>query len=243
MKSNLFLGALLVATAFTLGSCNSSGNEDVPDAVQKTAQVQLTLKGTVGTRATGTQIPTQSDENTIIRYTVVIFNSDANTSVNAIRTFEGSNTMPTLSCTPAQNCTGIVVANAPSDNYFAGVSNKADFLARTITLADAQTSTNLPMSGQILLSSSGTFTLSAGNNTGLIVSLSRLVARVSISSIKTDFNTNGQYANASFKPTNIFIRNAQSVVVPNTGDVITTTPSSVAFLKGNYSGFTSVNLF
>lgn len=168
---------------------------------------------------------------------MVIFNSDK--TVNAIQSFDGTETAVNMSCKPATGCFGIVVANAPMKEYFAGVSNMAGFLAKTIALGSAQTPGSLPMSGQILSSSSQTFTLNAGTNPVLTVTLSRLVARVSISSIKTDFNANGQYANASFTPKNIFIRNAQSVVIPNTGDVSTTAPTSPSFLKGNYTGFTA----
>ena len=49
MKSNLFLEALLVATAFTFGSCSSDNNENAPDVGEKIAQVQLTIKGSAGT--------------------------------------------------------------------------------------------------------------------------------------------------------------------------------------------------
>ena len=55
----------------------------------------------------------------------------------------------TINCTPAAGCTGIVVANAPTDNYFAGVLNKTDFLKKTIALADAQAKDCLPMSGAV----------------------------------------------------------------------------------------------
>lgn len=228
---------MLVATAFTFGSCSNDSSENAPDVGEKTAQVQITLKGVADTRATDTSIPTQNAENTINRYTVIIFNSDK--TVNAIQSFDGTSMAANMSCKPAAGCFGIVVANAPSDNYFAGVSNMAGFLAKTIALESAQTPTSLPMSGEILSGSSKTFVLNAGTNSGFTVALSRLVARVSISSIKTDFNASGQYANATFTPRNIFIRNAQSVVIPITGDATLTTPSSATFLKGNYADYTS----
>ena len=49
-----------------------------------------------------------------------------------------------------------------------------------------------------------TFTLGAGSNTGMTTQLSRLVARVSVSSIKTAFDPNGQYSAASYELKNIF---------------------------------------
>lgn len=70
--------------------------------------------------------------------------------MNAIQTVT-NNTTPatTINCTPATSCTGIVVANAPTDGYFSGVLNKTDFLKRTIELGDAQTKDCLPMSGDV----------------------------------------------------------------------------------------------
>lgn len=239
MKSNRYLWVLLATTTLTMGACSNGDDNSAPLSQEKTAQVQLTLEGVkvANTKANGTTTPTQADENKLLRYTVAIFNSDE--SVNTIQTLIGTNTSPTLSCKPAAACTGVVVANAKSDTYFAGVTTKTEFMAKTVALADGQTSTALPMSGDVKSSSNTTFTLAAGNNTGMTVELSRLVARISISSIATNFDANGQYAQASFQPTNIFIRDAQAAVIPQTGDATTTTPSTAAFLTGNYAGSTS----
>ena len=77
------------------------------------------------------------------RFTVAIFNSDG--SVNAIQTVTQNTTAATtINCTPAKDCTGMVVANTPTNDYFAGVLNKTDFLKKTIALSDAQTKDCLP---------------------------------------------------------------------------------------------------
>ena len=151
------------------------------------------------------------------RFTVAIFNSDE--SVNAIRTVT-NNTTPatTINCTPATSCTGIVVANAPTDGYFSGVLNKTDFLKRTIALGDAQTKDCLPMSGDVKNGDgNATFTLS-------------------VSGIRTEFDPNGQYSAASYELKNIFVRNAVKEAVPGTGGYSTTKMSTPDYLTGNYTG-------
>lgn len=80
----------------------------------------------MSTKATGSALPTQNEENTVKRFTVAIFNSDE--SVNAIQTVTNNTTparIKSINCTPATSCTGIVVvANAPYKGYFSGVLNK-----------------------------------------------------------------------------------------------------------------------
>ena len=191
MKTNSYLWSMLAAATFTLAGCGSEENgitEPMPQG--KTAQLELRLTGSgVSTKATGSALPTQNEENAVKRFTVAIFNSDE--SVNAIQTVTNNTTSATtINCTPATNCTGIVVANAPTDGYFSGVLNKTDFLKRTIELADAQTKDCLPMSGDVKNGDgNATFTLGAGINTGMTARLSRLVARVSVSGIRTEFDT------------------------------------------------------
>lgn len=170
---------MLAAATLTLTGCGSDENGIAePQLQEKTAQLELRLTGSgVNTKATGSALPTQAEENTLKRFTVAIFNSD--NSVNAIQTITTNMTSATtINCTPAAGCTGIVVANAPTDNYFAGVLNKTDFLKKTIALADAQAKDCLPMSGAVKDGSGNTtFTLSAGSNTGMTAQLLRLVAK------------------------------------------------------------------
>ena len=91
------------------------------------------------------------------------------------------------------------------------------------------------MSGNIKdKNGNATFTLSAGDNDGITAQLSRLVARVSISSIKTDFDPKGQYSAATYELKNIFVRNAIKEVIPGTGEYSTTKMGTPAYLSGNY---------
>lgn len=238
MKTNNYLWSMLVTATFALTGCGSDENGITAPLPQgKTAQLELCLTGSgVNTKATGGALPTQAEENTVKRFTVAIFNSDE--SVNAIQTVTNNTTSTTtINCTPATNCTGIVVANAPTDGYFSGVLNKTDFLKKTITLGDAQTKDCLPMSGDVKDGSgNATFTLSAGSNTGMTAQLSRLVARVSVSSIKTAFDPNGQYSAASYELKNIFVRNAVKEAVPGTSGYSTTKMETPAYLTGTYTG-------
>lgn len=236
MKTNDYLWAALVAATLTLAGCSSDDNGITePQPQEKTAKLELRLTGsTASTKATGSALPTQTEENTVKRFTVAIFNSDE--SVNVIQTItENTASATTINCTPAKDCTGIVVANAPTDGYFAGVQKKADFLKKTIALSDAQTKNCLPMSGDVKDSSkSTTFTLSAGENKGMTAEVSRLVARVSVNSIKSAFDPNGQYSAASYTLKNIFVRNVIKEVAPATGGYSTTKMSTPAFLTGSY---------
>lgn len=93
MKTNSYLWSMLAAATFTLAGCGSEENgitEPMPQG--KTAQLELRLTGSgVSTKATGSALPTQNEENTVKRFTVAIFNSDE--SVNAIQTVT-NNTNP-----------------------------------------------------------------------------------------------------------------------------------------------------
>lgn len=238
MKTINYLWGMLSAATLSLAACSSEENE-IPQPREKDAKVEIRIMGTTaGTKATGSALPTPAEENTVKRFTVAIFNTDG--SVNAIQTV-ASNTASatTINCTPASNCTGIVVANAPSDDYFAGALTKTDFLKKVIALTDAQTKNALPMSGDVKNSSgSTTFSLLAGANPGMTAQLSRLVARVSISSIKTAFDPNGQFSGASFQLKNIFVRNALKEVVPDVGGYAKTKMGTPAYLTGSYTGST-----
>lgn len=239
MKTNNYLWTVLTVATFALAACTSEENGITESQKQeKTAKLELRLTGnSADTRATGT-LPTQTEENTVKRFTVAIFNSDG--TVNAIQTVtSNTTTATTINCTPAAGCTGMVVANAPTNNHFAGVLNKTDFLKKTITLADTQTQDCLPMSGDVKDgSNNATFTLSAGNNTGMTAQLSRLVARVSIGSIKTAFDPNGQYSAASYELKNIFVRRAVKDVVPAVGGYSETKMNTPDYEIGNYDGST-----
>ena len=112
MRTNNYLWAMLAAATLTLTGCGSDENGIAePQLQEKTAQLELRLTGSgVNTKATGSALPTQAEENTLKRFTVAIFNSD--NSVNAIRTITTNMTSATtINCTPAAGCTGIITRN------------------------------------------------------------------------------------------------------------------------------------
>ena len=240
MRTINYLWAVLAAATLSLNACVSGENENLePQPQEKTAKLEIRLTGeTATTKATGATLPTQTVENTIKRFTVAIFNKDQ--TVNTIQTITTKTTSPTtINCTPAKDCTGIVVANAPTENHFAGALNKGDFLKKVIALTKAQTSDCLPMSGEVKdKSGNATFTLAPGENTGMTAVLKRLVARVSVSSIKSAFDPNGQYSAASYQLKNIFVRDAVKEVVPAVGGYSDTKMTTPAFLTGSYTNST-----
>ena len=247
MRTKNYLWAVLAAATLSLNACVSGENEMTePQPQGKTAELKITVQGApvTNTKSTGASLPgATTDENTVKRIAIGIFNPDG--SVNAIKEFTAT-TGISINCTPANGCSGVAVANAPA-NHFAGVTTSTDFLARTVTLG--QDATELPMTGEILdnSTSANTFNLTAGNPTNVKVDLERLVARVSISGIKTDFDPSGQYANATFTAKQIFLHNAKttsdvSTGAPATSDLKTgwddqsVTADHIATLKDDISG-------
>ncbi|MDR0989182.1 MAG: hypothetical protein LBM06_06950 [Prevotellaceae bacterium] len=219
MKKNIFLlaGTALCCACWSLSSCNS--DEVDYTHLPKDAKLSLALQGSspqIETRATATDFPT--NEGNLQRITVGVF--FANGSTNVIEELEAGQltagaTTPNILCAAGNGQTVIVVANTPA-SLFAGASTKADFIAKKVSLQQTvsggntwQTADNLPMSGENIVD------IAPGSTpTKATVSLSRLVARVSVGSIRTEFAPTGQYGNATFKLTDIYAYN-----VPTTSNV------------------------
>lgn len=228
MKKNNYLWAVLMAATLSLAACGSEENEG-PELQGQQARLELSLRGTAMTKATGT-LPTDAGEDKINRVAVAIFNGD--NTVNVIQEFEITNVAQpvTVNCTQGTGCTGIVVANAPTET-FAGVTTKDEFSQKTVALsqtqssgsADIQDAENLPMSGEIKVAGSNSFDLGATQVTAA-AELSRLVARVAITNIKTAFDPKGQYSAATFKIKKVFLHNATSTSTVGTGVPTTATP-------------------
>lgn len=226
MKTSNYLWAMLATATLSLSACGSDENENVIQPKEKTAKLELTLVGTpADSRATGT-LPT-TDESQINRLTVAVFTGVAGNPVNALREFTGDDIKAatggtgkkiTMLCEPGNGQTIYVVANA-STGLFAGVTNLAGFKAKLLLLSettkaagagaatDTQKANNLPMLGS---TTGKDFT--AGTETEANIALSRLVARVSISSIKTAFDAAGQFKAATFKVDAVYLKNANSSV-------------------------------
>jgi len=235
MKKRVVLLAL--AAGLLSASCSNDANETDPQSLPKDAKLTVTLQGTTSvSRSTGSAVPT--DENTIQRVAVGVFFNAGTT--NVIKEFTASELtaasgLASLYCAGAnEDQTVVVVANAPAGT-FAGAANLTDFISNTValskTLEDAngtaqtyQTAVNLPMSGSV------TSAIAAGATAATAtVPIYRLVSRVSLSSVKTQFDATGLYPNAKFKITDVFLYNGNSVssVDPGTANPATlSTPLS-----------------
>lgn len=227
MKTSNYLWAVLATATLSLSACGSDENENVIQPKEKTAKLELTLVGTpADSRATGT-LPT-TDESQINRLTVAVFTGAEGNPVNTLHEFTGDDIKDatggvtgkkiTMLCEPGNGQTIYVVANA-STGLFAGVTNLAGFKAKLMLLSettkaagagaatDTQKANNLPMLGS---TTGKDFT--AGTETEANIALSRLVARVSISSVKTAFDPVGRFKDATFKVDAIYLKNADSSV-------------------------------
>lgn len=228
---------LAFSVSLLMAACQSETMETDPQTLPKDAKLTVTLQGTSSvSRSTGATVP--ATENAIQRVVVGVFFSSGST--NVIKEFTAADLTAgggtaNLYCAGASTAqTVVVVTNAP-EGAFAGTTNLSGFTGKTLalseTLKDAsgtaqsyQTSANLPMSGSV----SSVITQGATTATATVL-IYRLVSRVSLSSVKTQFDANGLYPNAKFKVTDVFLYNGNSVssVDPGTADPATlSTPLS-----------------
>ena len=233
--AGIFIICWLYALAFAalVSSCCRE-ETSMGKSADKTAALQLKISGgnTGKTRATGSALP--DNEATIHRLTVGLFYADGsvNTIVEPVISADattGSVSLEGILCSPG-TCDVIVVANA-SEGTFAGVQTKNEFIGKNVSLVQTvrdgkQASDLLPMSGI----SEQPITLEAGKSVATSVSLSRLVARISISSIRSAFSLN--YAHATFTLDRIFLCNALEASRVSPGDVTQTMPVQPAWLHG-----------
>lgn len=228
---------LAFSVSLLMAACQSETTETDPQSLPKDAKLTVTLQGTSSvSRSMGATVPTT--ENTINRVVVGVFFSGGST--NVIKEFTAADLTAgggtaNLYCAGASDTqTVVVVANAPAGT-FAGTTNLSGFIGKTLalseTLKDAsgnpqsyQTSVNLPMSGSV------SSVIAQGATTATAtVPIYRLVSRVSLSSVKTQFDASGLYPNAKFKVTDVFLYNGNSVssVDPGTANPATlSTPLS-----------------
>lgn len=225
----------LYALAFAaLASSCGSEDENAGRGAAKTASLRLNISGNSGakTRATADALP--QDEATIHRLTIGLFYADG--SVNTIvepdlssADATGTIAVEGILCSPGV-CDVIVVANAP-EGTFAGVQTKNEFVGKNVSLVQTvrdgqQASDLLPMSGV----SEQPVVLEAGKSVAASVNLSRLVARISISSIRSAFSLN--YADATFMLHRIFLCNALEASRVSPGDITQTMPAQPTWLHG-----------
>ena len=217
MKTKFFLSAAVMTVAL-FSSCS---NETNGPNVGQTGTLKLTVTGTPVSRATGT-LPKQTIENTVSMITVGLFdhNTHVTTSITEVSdpTTLASGTI-TIDNVPTSTTQDVVVVANTASGTFKGLSTLDAFRAKTLTLA--QTASNLPMSGENVTGTAITASPVATAN----VTISRLVARVQLASVKTDFSSTGVYANASFKLDSVFVYNVNgtsAVGILSTGTQLAT---------------------
>lgn len=243
MKKNVFLLAALAVTLFT--GCKDDTSQEIESGVPAT--IELTLQGTnVGTK-TAAALPSAEDQ--INRIVVGVFKSTGTATdsdpVDVISEQTYVSAAVTLAATAGDRSI-IVIANAPA-GAFAGVTTRGAFLAKTVALGVGVVSTNLPMSGEATTLDGGTVKIinldAAKPTNSAFVKLSRLVARVSIASVKFEPETTGQYNGATFTLDHIFLYNAVSTSKVGIGGFDTTTPAAdlTSYLSNGWNGTTLVS--
>lgn len=235
-RTYLFLSAFIVAvlTAGFVSSCSSADELNSTSANDnKEKQLTLTIKTQELTKAAASADPNTTNENTMNRITIGIFDQ-AGTTVRAVQEFSptstesdatagsnlfynGTNGTATVSVVTTQltNTDQILVAvNAPA-SLFTGVSTAADFKKKTLTAEQAlytKSDKSSPTDG-IAVSNNipmlGTATVSgSGTNYSATVKPIHLASKVTLESLKVEFASDGPYSAATFTPTEIFIYNA-----------------------------------
>ena len=211
MKRLFFTCCVLTSV---LCSCNND-TEQIVDNGDK-ASLQLTI-ASAATRATGANLPTAAEENVVTRVTVALFKPDGSTDAISEGTLDASKKITVSGTAGVRDV--VVVANAPAA-HFKGVTTKDAF--RKTVMALTQTKTLLPMSGE----ATAAITLKGGETVTGSVTITRLVARVQLTGVKTAFDVNGPYANASFSLDKVFLYRVMSksqagIVPPATAPVTT----------------------
>lgn len=235
-KIQLFAAFLLLAVgALWLTSCSS---EDAVQGSGSQADASLTLTintGKVGSRATawdGTTTPTSTNENTINRLTVGIFDAStkkvktiveltsATTGGNSLSVSGNTATAKIVTTSLATGDDVLVAANAPAGN-FAGVADETGFNAKTEGIESAVLSSsdntkeinnNIPMYGASTLNGSGSaFTAT--------VSVLHQLAKITLDNLSVDFAQDGPYKSAKFTPTEFFVVNVPTSLAFSTAAI------------------------
>lgn len=219
--------------AVLASSCTENSSSQPTIEKKKNATLKLVVTGTQAAngRAVGA-LPANEDKiNTLA---VGIFDAnDGSVNVVAECAVENNQVKDDILC-GAGLCDVIVVANAPAGT-FDGVQTKSEFLQKTVLLSqtatnDVQTSDNLPMSGQTVSS----INFIANTVNPVSVTLTRLVARISIESVKTKFAAANGNADATFTLDKVFIYNALSSSRIAPGDATLTMPAEPLWIDGGH---------
>ena len=246
----------LAAAALWFTSCSS---EDVTSGTNQGKMSSLTLNintgKSMGSRATDWTADPAGNENDINRITVGIFSSDGNTLRTIVELASGDGTNNTFKSETSGASTTIVTnsltdgdlikvaVNAPA-GHFVGIKTANDFMNKSEEAKDALTNStdltkeacnNVPMYGEGTLTpknSGDNSVFKATSASGDKVTVKHMLAKVSLESLKVDFQAGSAYANAEFTPVAAFLIN-----VPNKMDFTTAVWNSGAALLHGWSAY------
>ncbi len=208
---NRFLFLVGTGVLLAMNSC-SKGEDDLIVKKGEPATLRLTIKSAdLSTKATTTasELATAGEgfDDNITRVVVGLFKTGGETDVIKEGTLDVNDKIEVVG-TFGELDDGsrdiVVVANADA-NFFKGIGTKTAFIGKVMSLT--QTKTLLPMYGE----ETGKLTLipnTSGSGDGTAtVDISRLVARVQLESLKSEFEAGGQYPDATFTANAIFMLN------------------------------------
>ena len=202
---SIALAAIAMQGVFTSCSSDESVNTEKTTGLQ-TLKVNLSpiTRGAVYTD------PGIAAENTINRVTIGIFDQ----TTGNVKTIQDAPEPAAPSITTSQLVADdhiLVAVNAPAGT-FSGALTESDFEKKTQGIDDALAggdskattvvNANLPMFGAAKITRIGTTPAYTAD-----VSVSHMVAKVTLKSLKVAFDPNGAYQNATFTPTEVFMYN------------------------------------
>ena len=207
-----FFALATIAMQGLFTSCAGDENLSTEKPSTGPQTLKINLKS-ADTRAAAYADPGKTAEDKINRVTIGIFDKNLDTNGKyPVKTIQDAANAAAPEIITSQLVAGdhiLVAVNAPVGT-FTGVLTESDFEKSTLGIDDALgggsstaptvATTNLPMFGaDVIAGSSTTFTST--------VAVSHMVAKVTLQSLKVDFDPNGAYPNATFTPTEVFMYN------------------------------------
>jgi hypothetical protein len=234
---------LLLAGIVAVGMMASCANDEaVQTKKAEPTTITIALKG--NSETTKTAADSTTNDAKINNLVVGLFDAGGNLVSLSTPTFTAAGADVTATVTGTTLVTKIaVVANAPS-SLFSSAKTLTQFNAVAIDLGYTATSdasvigtsqqyiSALPMEGENSVDATVT-------NPSATVTISRLVSRIELASIKVAFDANGAYSSSTFVPTDIFMYNAAETAYADYASPYVTGPT---FLQGE-NGVTGVTSY
>lgn len=212
---SIVLLSLIVLTAFFLSSCSESGEVSNGEEGEKSVTLRISGACYGGSRSSGTP----SDESLVNNLVIAVLDGGTVEDIREIKAPSVSSGSITQEITYHASTPLIrVLANVPAGT-FTGLTTKAAFDAALADLdyttgsysdgmftpaVGSASSTGLQQSG--LLPMAGTAGIVGSDGTAT-VNLYRLVSRISLTSVHTDFSSSGPYAGWTFRIDQVYLVN------------------------------------